>query len=162
MLERDIPGEGCGCTLEEVATDAVCQGMLACARIRLPVDVCGRPAAMMMDTVSDGGLCRNGMTQERAVQLYTGSHWRVEAATLADVEHFTKFAVSLALPWLFRRSCTISQDHLRLLHTQPYTDARGCGEFPVRYRQDDLATHVSFAEGSAEVKGLRTKAQCVP
>ena len=33
------------------------------------------------------------MTQERAVQLYTGSHWRVEAATLADVEHFTKFAV---------------------------------------------------------------------
>ncbi len=35
------------------------------------------------------------MTQEKAVQLYTGSHWRVEAATLADVEHFTKFAVSL-------------------------------------------------------------------
>lgn len=34
------------------------------------------------------------MSQERAVQLYTGSHWRVEAATLADVEHFTKFAVS--------------------------------------------------------------------
>ena len=33
------------------------------------------------------------MTQEKAVQLYTGSHWRVEAATLADVEHFTKFAV---------------------------------------------------------------------
>ena len=28
------------------------------------------------------------------MQLYTGSHWRVEAATLADVEHFTKFAVS--------------------------------------------------------------------
>ena len=37
---------------------------------------------------------REGMSQERAVQLYTGSHWRVEAATLADVEHFTKFAVS--------------------------------------------------------------------
>lgn len=34
------------------------------------------------------------MPQETAVQLYTGSHWRVEAATLADVEHFTKFAVS--------------------------------------------------------------------
>lgn len=34
------------------------------------------------------------MPQEKATQLYTGSHWRVEAATLADVEHFTKFAVS--------------------------------------------------------------------
>jgi hypothetical protein len=41
------------------------------------------------------------MPQDKAVQLYTGSHWRVEAATLADVEHFTKFAVSsqcLAVP----------------------------------------------------------------
>ncbi len=37
------------------------------------------------------------MPQEKAVQLYTGSHWRVEAATLADVEHFTKFAVSPAV-----------------------------------------------------------------
>lgn len=39
-------------------------------------------------------LRRDGMPQDQAVQLYTGSHWRVEAATLADVEHFTKFAVS--------------------------------------------------------------------
>ena len=37
------------------------------------------------------------MPQEKATQLYTGSHWRVEAATLADVEHFTKFAVSSAV-----------------------------------------------------------------
>ena len=39
------------------------------------------------------------MPQDQAVQLYTGSHWRVEAATLADVEHFTKFAVSLIPPF---------------------------------------------------------------
>ena len=38
------------------------------------------------------------MPQDQAVQLYTGSHWRVEAATLADVEHFTKFAVGLVPP----------------------------------------------------------------
>ena len=43
-------------------------------------------------------LRRDGMPQDQAVQLYTGSHWRVEAATLADVEHFTKFAVSLSPP----------------------------------------------------------------
>ena len=42
-------------------------------------------------------MCREEMPQEKAVQLYTGSHWRVEAATLADVEHFTKFAVSPAV-----------------------------------------------------------------
>jgi hypothetical protein len=33
------------------------------------------------------------MPQRRAVQLYTGNHWHVEAAILAEVQHFTTFAV---------------------------------------------------------------------
>ena len=89
-------------TQRELMTDRMCQGMPACARIKMRVEACGRAASTMMEAISEGVMCRNGMTQERAVQLYTGSHWRVEAATLADVEHFTKFAVSPALPWQLR------------------------------------------------------------
>ena len=33
------------------------------------------------------------MPPERATQLYTGNHWHVEAAILAEVQHFMTFAV---------------------------------------------------------------------
>lgn len=38
-------------------------------------------------------VCRGNMTQEQVTQLYTGSHWKVEAATLSEIEHFSRFAV---------------------------------------------------------------------
>ena len=43
-----------------------------------------------------GGLgSRGDLPRDKALQLYTGNHWRVEAAILAEVEHFTRFAVRL-------------------------------------------------------------------
>lgn len=36
---------------------------------------------------------RGDLPRDKALQLYTGNHWRVEAAILAEVEHFTRFAV---------------------------------------------------------------------
>ncbi len=50
--------------------------------------------------------CRGDMSQEQVTQLYTGSHWKVEAAVLSEIEHFSRFAV---WPFLFtvlhRRTC---------------------------------------------------------
>jgi hypothetical protein len=40
------------------------------------------------------------MPQEQAVQAYTGSHWRVEAAVLAEIDYYTKFAVRAHLSLL--------------------------------------------------------------
>ena len=42
--------------------------------------------------------CRGSLSQEQATQLYTGGHWKVEAAVLSEVEHFSRFAVRQALP----------------------------------------------------------------
>lgn len=42
--------------------------------------------------------CRGDMSQEQVTQLYTGSHWKVEAAVLSEIEHFSRFAV---WPFLF-------------------------------------------------------------
>lgn len=33
------------------------------------------------------------MSQEQVTQLYTGSHWKVEASVLSEIEHFSRFAV---------------------------------------------------------------------
>ena len=53
------------------------------------------------------------MPPEQAVQLYTGNHWHVEAAILAEVQHFTTFAVrsiptiSLILIYMPRGNSTL-------------------------------------------------------
>lgn len=66
--------------------------------IRWPTEIAGIKGCLCQQNADCSfWMCREGMPQEKAVQLYTGSHWRVEAATLADVEHFTKFAVSPAV-----------------------------------------------------------------
>ena len=73
------------------------------------------------------------------MQLYTGSHWRVEAATLADVEHFTKFAVSPApllqlMPlsgcsWL----CSIrNSDSVNILAGSPASPSQGTSHTLIR------------------------------
>lgn len=48
---------------------------------------------------SDASTClhRGAISQEQATQLYTGSHWKVEASVLSEVEHFSRFAAR-ALP----------------------------------------------------------------
>ncbi|EIE20387.1 alpha/beta-hydrolase [Coccomyxa subellipsoidea C-169] len=38
---------------------------------------------------------RGSMSQEQATQLYTGGHWKVEAAVLSEVEHFSRFAAGV-------------------------------------------------------------------
>ena len=43
------------------------------------------------------------MSQEQATQLYTGSHWKVEASVLSEVEHFSRFAAR-SLPPCFLHS----------------------------------------------------------
>ncbi|BDA50748.1 probable Sn1-specific diacylglycerol lipase alpha at N-terminal half [Coccomyxa sp. Obi] len=38
---------------------------------------------------------RGDMSQEQVTQLYTGSHWKVEAAVLSEIEHFSRFAAGV-------------------------------------------------------------------
>ncbi|KAK9827307.1 hypothetical protein WJX81_002709 [Elliptochloris bilobata] len=49
-------------------------------------------------TITPSGMdeeLRGALLPERAVQLYTGNHWRVPAELLTEVQHYSKFAVGV-------------------------------------------------------------------
>ena len=92
-------------------------------------------------------LHRDGMPQDQAVQLYTGSHWRVEAATLADVEHFTKFAVGL-VPTFAADGLHAAPSYAHAHRIQAYKamflslEQWPCTSLPYHSQSESAASHV--------------------
>lgn len=78
------------------------------------------------------------MQQEAATQLYTGGHWKVEAAVLSEVEHFTRFAVSRSLVALEADALALALDqhsrHLGIGLCNPAAGTSGGSSGPTNHR----------------------------